>query len=220
MEGFTYQWDERGARLETYEWDNVWWEHTEDRQAPRALIVGDSISCGYRGKVNELLAGEVRADGFGTSKAADNPAFPAALELFLAQQGHTEYLLVNNGLHGWHLSEEEYAVHYARLADFLRGKRPEAKMLLLLTTPVRDRACLERFDARNERVIGRNKQAREIAGARGIEVIDLYGLLENRPELYSPDGVHLRAEGYALLAGRIARAIRGETLAQGAIEVV
>ena len=44
MEGFTYQWDERGARLETYEWDNVWWEHTEDRQAPRALIVGDSIS--------------------------------------------------------------------------------------------------------------------------------------------------------------------------------
>ena len=36
MEGFTYQWDERGARLETYEWDNVWWEHTEDRRAPRA----------------------------------------------------------------------------------------------------------------------------------------------------------------------------------------
>ena len=67
MEGLTYQWDERGARLETYEWDNVWWEHTEDRRAPRALIVGDSISCGYRGKVNELLAGEVRADGFGTS---------------------------------------------------------------------------------------------------------------------------------------------------------
>ena len=49
MEGFTYQWDERGARLETYEWDNVWWEHTEDRRAPRALIVGDSISCGFRG---------------------------------------------------------------------------------------------------------------------------------------------------------------------------
>ena len=118
------------------------------------------------------------------------------------------------------IRDREYAVHYARLVDFLRGKRPEAKMLLLLTTPVRDRASLERFDARNERVIGRNKWAREIAGARGIEVIDLYSLLENRPELYSPDGVHLRAEGYALLAGRIARAIRGETLAQGAIEVV
>lgn len=213
MEGFTYQWDEQGAQLETYEWDNVWWEHTEDRQAPRALIVGDSISCGYRGKVNELLAGEVRADGFGTSKAADNPAFPAALELCLAQEGHTEYLLINNGLHGWHLSEEEYAAHYARLVDFLRGRRSEAKAMLLLTTPVRERGRLERFDVRNDRVIVRNRKAREIAEARGIEVVDLYGPLENRPELYSPDGVHLKAEGYALLAGQIVRSIRGETLA-------
>ena len=85
-------------------------------------------------------------------------------------------------------------------------------MLMLLTTPVRDRACLERFDARNERVIERNRKAREISGARGIEVVDLYSLLENRPELYSPDGVHLKAEGYELLAGQIVRAIRGKTL--------
>lgn len=209
MEGFTYQQDDQSAQLETYEWDNVWWEHTEDRAAPRALVVGDSISCGYRGRLNALLAGEVRVDSFGTSKAVDNPALEPSLRLFLAQQGHTEYLLVNNGLHGWHQTEEEYAKNYARLIDFLHAQRPDARMLLLLTTPVRDRACLEQFGARNARVVERNRRAREIAGERGIEVVDLYALLENRMELYSPDGVHLLGAGYDLLAECIVRAMRG-----------
>lgn len=33
MESFTYQASPTENRLETYEWDNVWWEHTEKRIA-------------------------------------------------------------------------------------------------------------------------------------------------------------------------------------------
>ncbi len=33
-----------------------------------------------------------------------------------------------------------------------------------------------------------------------IPMLDLYSIVEDKPELYSPDGVHLTGEGYKMLA--------------------
>ena len=38
--------------LETYEWDNTWWEHASDASLPRVLIVGDSLTSDMRGGNN------------------------------------------------------------------------------------------------------------------------------------------------------------------------
>lgn len=188
-------------RLETYEWDNLWFEHTEITKNPRVLIIGDSISCGYRRIVNEMLEGRVQADGLGTSKAADNPHFRDALRYVFSQQSRCDAILINNGLHGWHLSDDgEYRTEYARLIAFLRSEKPEAKLVMMLTTPVAD-------GERNARVDARNRSALEIAREYGLDVIDLNAPLRSRPELLSADGVHLTEAGYRLPAGIIAAAI-------------
>ena len=52
VEGFTYESKTPSLALETFEWDNVWYEHTEDVVAKRFLYIGDSISVGTRGWIN------------------------------------------------------------------------------------------------------------------------------------------------------------------------
>jgi len=186
--------------LETYEWDNVWWEHAADAALPRALIIGDSITCGYRGMVNPRLAGLAFVDGFGTSKAVDNPWFAESVLLFMRQMARCEAVIFNNGLHGFHLSAAEYEAGYRKVLGELMAQHPDKKWTLVLSTPVRNTADLTQFTEQNEQVLERNGVVRRIASELNLPVLDYYALLENRPELWSPDGVHLCAAGYELLA--------------------
>lgn len=196
--------------LETYEWDNTWWEHASDASLPRVLIVGDSITCGYRGKVNPILRGQAYADGFGTSKAVDNPWFADSVVLFMRQMARCDAVIFNNGLHGFHLSAEEYEAGYRRVLGALLAQYPDKKWTLVLSTPVRDTADLTQFTGQNEQVKARNEAVRRIAADLGLPVMDYYTPLENRPELWSPDGVHLKDEGYALLAQMCSEHIRAQ----------
>ena len=112
MTDFTYAFKDRKERLETYEWDNVWWECADDCETPRVLYIGDSISCGTRRFATEATENTILFDGVGTSKAVDNPFFPELIRSFANQQGHRKVILFNNGLHGWHLDDEtEFKEH-------------------------------------------------------------------------------------------------------------
>ena len=48
MSSYTYEFENRKTPLETYEWDNVWFEHTENDTDDRVVYIGDSISCATR----------------------------------------------------------------------------------------------------------------------------------------------------------------------------
>ena len=85
MSVFTYQGDNINT-LETYEWDNIWWEHAENNEKERVLIIGDSISCCYRIIVNEMLGGKIYADGLGTSKACDNKQYMDCIKYVVSQE--------------------------------------------------------------------------------------------------------------------------------------
>ncbi len=120
MSDFTYEPNGTTAKLERFEWDNVWWEQT-DSHADRVLYIGDSISCGIRRRATEASVNTLLFDGFGTSKALDNPYFQNSVSMFAAQQGKRCAVLFNNGLHGWHLSDDD---EYKKLyTQFLRTKR-------------------------------------------------------------------------------------------------
>jgi lysophospholipase L1-like esterase len=45
------------------------------------------------------------------------------------------------------------------------------------------------------RLQARNEIAAEIVAREGIAVDDLYGLVKDHPEYWSPDGVHFNAQG-------------------------
>lgn len=183
--------------LEKYEWDNTWIEKTNEINAKRVLYIGDSISCGTRGKANRIAAGEIIFDGFGTSKALDNPSYFPSLSLFAVQEPSREAVLFNNGLHGWHLDEKEYARLYNDFIEKLINEFPNALILPVLTTFVTN------GDFHNDRVIKRNEIVMKIAEEKKLSLIDLYTVSELNKQHLSNDGVHFDESGYEELAKEI-----------------
>ena len=193
--------------LETYEWDHVWLEHADDPDAKRVLYIGDSISCRTRHHATAATNGTVLFDGFGTSKAVDNPYFKPAVRLFAAQQGTRRAVIFNNGLHGWHLSDDdEYKTYYEDMVQFLLQEFPDTPLYLVLSTVLADKA----LDARGA---VRNQAVREIAAKYDLPLIDLRSASERAFSLLSEDGVHFTEEGYAVLAQEIVDTLPSEFFA-------
>ena len=206
MSDFTYENKMLENKLETYEWDNVWWEQTNDNKAPRVLYIGDSISCATRRVATRTSDNTVLFDGFGTSKALDNPYFTDSVSIFAKQQGERRAVLFNNGLHGWHLDDEtEYARAYENMISFLLKEFYSIPLILLLTTHIAD-------SERDKRVQTRNRVVCELAKKYDLGVVDFYSITKEHNELLSSDGVHLLADGYQLLADELVKYIRVQIL--------
>lgn len=202
MSKFTYETEDRKVRFERYEWDNTWIENTDNGEGRRVLYIGDSISCKTRTTATVLTGGEILFDGFGTSKGLDNPFFKDSIALFTSQLPRLEMILFNNGLHGFHLDdEEEYGKYYEDMVRFLLEKYPDVPIYIVLTTCVAD-------EARRERVRARNKAAIEIGEKYKLPIIDLYTVSERNQQLLRPDGVHFTQAGYDAFAEEIISAIK------------
>lgn len=201
MSNFTYEYEKRNHSLETYEWDNIWLEHADTNGVPRVLYIGDSISCATRIASTKAANNEIFFDGFGTSKAVDNPYFTDSVRLFAAQQGERRVILFNNGLHGWHLEDTtEYKEGYERILQFLIKEFEGTPLVILLTTHVSD-------DERDKRVVKRNQAASELAKKYDLPVVDLYSITKEHADTIT-DGVHLNGEGYGYLAEAIVKKVR------------
>ncbi len=201
MSEFTYESQTNESALETFEWDNVWWEHTEDLNSKRVVYIGDSISCVVRHIATNLSGNTLLFDGFGTSKALDNPYFKPSLIQFLSQEAKIDALLFNNGLHGWHLSESEYEKEYRSMIEFLK-ENVKAPIFILLTTG------LENDPERNEIVKIRNEAAQKVAKELELPIIDLFSVSQEHSDLHLEDGVHFKNEGYTVLAEEILKSIK------------
>ena len=185
---------------ERIEWDNTWMEQTDNVGARRILYIGDSITVGTRGVVNPMAGGAVVFDNFGTSKALDNPYFFESVALFAAQQPDRAAVFFNNGLHGWHLTEEQYEELYASMLDRLIKAFGDVPVVPMLTT------CSEAPQYPNARVEARNAIVQKLAAERGLTTIDLYSVsVANKEHL--ADGVHFQYEGYAALARELLRMV-------------
>ena len=199
---FTFQTESNGLALEDLEWDNTWWEQAPDTSSARVLYIGDSISCGTRRTATYVAENKILFDGFGTSKALDNPYFEESLRLFAKQEGYRQAVLFNNGLHGWHLDDSgSYAECYLKLLRFLKTEFKNTPVAVVLTTAVSD-------PVRNERVKERNKAALRAAAQIGCHVIDLFSVSQKYSHLRSDDGVHFSEEGYTKLAEEIVKEVK------------
>lgn len=203
----TYETEVRNKKLETYEWDDVWFDHA-DNDDVRVLLIGDSISRGYRHFAAEAYLPEYRADNYATSKGIDNPALKKMIALVLSQSDKFKVVCINNGLHGWHLSTTEYKENLDSVISFIKENYPSIKTYISLTTPLRTKDNVEKIDERNALVIERNNAAKEIAAKYNLPVNDLYAPLIDHPEFYAEDGVHLKDEAYKMLAGIIADSVK------------
>lgn len=211
----TFQKENTNNSLECFEWENLWHEHTTDCSLPRVLIIGDSISCGYRTELNRLSKGQFYTDNFASSKGIDNPFFLKSLALFTAQMPRCDSILLNNGLHGWHLTSEEYKAHYAALIAGLKKLSPSSGLSLLLTTPLCEENHKRALQQRNNLVCARNAAVLEIAAEHHIKTLDLYQPFYKQYRYFSKDGVHLTKRGYKKAACICMRHIKEEISKSG-----
>ena len=202
MSEFTYEQENNNYELETYEWDNTWIEEANNADAARILYIGDSISCGVRRIATERSGKKIMFDGFGTSKALDNPYFLDTLRMFAAQQPKRDAVIFNNGLHGWHLDDEkEYPAFYEEAVRFMLKEYEGTPLFLVLTTAVADEERLARVQKRNEAALA-------IAEKYGLFVIDLYKVSSENTDVRSADGVHFWTAGYEKFADFIIASLK------------
>ena len=193
----TYEFESKDTELETYEWDNVWWEQTNKNDVARVLYIGDSISCGTRGVATSCSNHKILFDGFGTSKALDNPFLFDSIRMFAKQQKYRNAVLFNNGLHGWHLDDEvQYAYYYEKAVKFLLEEFNDSPILIVLTTSVAN-------EEQEIRVKRRNEIAAKIANKYRLSIVDLYSVSVEFSELRTEDGVHFNTDGCKKFAERI-----------------
>ena len=197
---YTFEAEKRTSPLENFEWDEVWWEQLNSGVGKRIVYIGDSISCGTRRIATAVSENKYLFDGFGTSKAIDNPFLIPSLSLFLAQMKEYSAVLFNNGLHGWHLNEEDYCKYYKEVIIALK-EMINAPLFILLSTDN------QKHPGINDRILQRNAGVRKIAEELELPVIDLYEVAIEYNNLHSDDKVHFTRDGYTKIAEKILKTL-------------
>lgn len=182
---------------EAKEWTRLWYDEAPDRETPRVMLIGDSITAGYTQPVNQHLQGALRADSIAGSKALDHPFYNEEIDLFARQFGF-DYRLIhfNNGLHGFHLSAQEYGRLYEQKVIWLLERFPGARLTLATSTAVN--VCGPEktlHPEKNPVVLARNEKVWAIAEKYHLSVDDLYSAMLDKPQWRTEDGYHYNAEG-------------------------
>lgn len=199
---------------ETYEWSNNWWDHAEDASQARVLLIGDSISCGYGPVVIKELEGKVHVDRMANSRGVHDPILFKEIRMAMEDCNY-RVIHFNNGLHAFHLSDEEYGAGLKKYLQMIQEQSRGAKLIWASSTPVTQTVAGYPLDEeKNAIVIRRNAVAEGIMKEHHIAVNDLYRLVVGNAEVLAGDGYHYNEKGYQVLGkavtGRIAEYLDGK----------
>ena len=124
---------------ENVEWSTFYSYHVRDKEKdlPRVLLVGDSITQSIRSHVEGLLKGKAVLTYWVTSYGVVRPEFMAQLEIVLRTHKY-DVIHFNNGLHMSNATYEEYRVALERALSLVKRLQPAAKVILATCTPLRD----------------------------------------------------------------------------------
>ncbi|MEI6071644.1 MAG: SGNH/GDSL hydrolase family protein [Verrucomicrobiae bacterium] len=197
-----------------------------DPTLPRILVVGDSISMGYRGFITEHFKGRAYVDYWvggawfdWTVKGDDFPLLRGWSGVIA--NGPYDVVTWNSmTLHMWanndvkRTSEERYPAQMARVLDHLKAAAPQTKFIWIRCTPVTTPVegapnVLRQGDDKwkNDRIIHLNQVTDEIMAKYSIPEVDLYALCEKNLDKASKDGVHWGGDASKLMAEEIIKEI-------------
>ncbi len=190
---------------ERIEWVNVWIEDAEKPAPKRVLLIGDSIVGNYFPAVSKLLAGKAACMKLHGSRCVGDPVLLQEAKVALSLYKF-DVINVNNGLHGFGTSDEDYARFLPQYLDYLHWLQPQAKIVWARTTDVHP-TDYKSYATTHPRIVKRNAAADAAVRERGYPVTDLYALSNAHPEYHVKDGCHFSAEGGKALAEAVAASI-------------
>lgn len=190
---------------ESIEWLDVWMPNTNDTGLPRVLLIGNSITRGYYPEVQKQLAGKAFVARLATSKSIGDPGL--LQEISLAMSYHKFNIIhFNNGLHGWGYSEVEFGKAFPAFIKTIRKKSGGAKLIWATITPVRNKADVNLFSEKTDRIKARNKIALDyLSKQKNIQINDLWELTAKNAAFYTGgDGTHPNPSGYLAIGEKVA----------------
>ncbi len=190
-------------RKEKYEWIHSWCDDTDREDIPRVLLVGDSITNGYQGKVRDLLKNKCQVDYIATSYAVDCLFFNQLITDFAAD---SKYAIVhfNHGLHGMHMTTPVYEA----AMDILASRLVKDSKVIFVTSTKTYKPGTDEPTGHNPLVMERNEAVVRLAEKYSSPVDDLYAVSDGLGmDAYSQDGTHFADTGYTTLAQAVADSI-------------
>ena len=189
---------------EFYEWVNFWWENAPDTTLDRIFVIGDSITNGYRPILQRILKEkDILVDMTVGSRSVTDPALEAEFRYALGEANNFKYKLIqfNNGLHGSHLSANEYEIGMRKHIEIIKELQPQAVLILATSTPYTPKGSEGTIDLnRNKQVIERNEIIKKLSNELSLPLNDLFQAIAGKSEYPQPDEVHFTAHGYEYLA--------------------
>lgn len=192
------------ALREDIEWCDTWVTDANKEDLPRVLLIGDSITRAYFKEVEKHLKGKARCARLTTSQCVCSPVFTREVDLMLDQYRFA-VIHINNGLHGWAYTEDQYAGAFGPFMEFLMRKSRGATVIWANTTPVVADGSTD--SPLTARVKARNAVATAFAARHQLQVDDLFGLVVDHLEYFSSDGVHFNPTGVAVQAKQVAACV-------------
>ncbi len=181
----------------------------EDPDLPRILVVGDSISMGYRKYITDHFKGKATVDywvGGGWLDPADVSTEGSKIkQAWKGIFSHGPYDVVSWNsmtLHMWtpnlpqRCPEESLAPNMTEMVRFLQAEAPKTRFLWIRCTPIRklqDDGTSTIDNPGNDRVVKYNAIVDNVMNEFGIPEVDLYGLcVENMKQvpLHCRDTLH------------------------------
>jgi lysophospholipase L1-like esterase len=190
---------------EDTEWLDVWLPHTNDRDLPHVLLIGDSITRGYGPGVETALAGRAYVGRLATSKSLGDPALLGEVELIL-RTSRVDVIHFNNGLHGAKYTEQQYAAALPALLALFKRTAPKARLIWASSTDIVGSRPPK--DLTLARITARNRLAATVATRQRIPVDDLFSVVKDHADYHLADGVHFTSQGYGLLAAHVAASVK------------
>jgi len=191
---------------EPIEWYDIWIPTTDDKNLPRVLLIGDSITRAYYPAVQMKLQGKALVARLTTSSFVSDPALQDEIAMVLTNY-HFDVIHFNNGMHGWAYTEDDYKKYFPQFVQTIRRYAPNARLIWATTTPVRVAGNLHQLDPRTDRVKVRNQIAAAYLAGLNIPTDDLFTLVLNHPEYYTTGGIHFIAPGINAEAAQVATII-------------
>jgi hypothetical protein len=185
---------------ESIEWCDIWISHADETNLPRVLLIGDSIARDYYPEVENNLAGKAYVARLATSRFISDPVLLQEITLVL-DSTKFDIIHFNNGMHGWHHTEQEYGDAFPEFLATIKAHAHSARLIWANTTTLKVSKIPPELS--DERIAQRNAIALEYIKAEGIDVDDLNTLVKGHPE-YHRDNVHFNDLGIKLQAGQVA----------------
>ncbi|HVF09617.1 MAG TPA: GDSL-type esterase/lipase family protein [Abditibacteriaceae bacterium] len=184
----------------------------------KVILIGDSISMGYRGCVQSELIGIATCWGPAENGGTSRNVLAHLDDWVLTRPADVIHL--NCGLHDLkrEFGAPETAVPLAEYEQNVRlifqriREHSTARLIWATTTPVNEawHHRVKAFDRCEADVAAYNAAALGVATELGVAVDDLFAVVEQagRDKLLLEDGVHFKPDGYVLLGAAVSRSVR------------